>query len=132
MVLKRGDRKVTILDELNYHVTPTIPRFQPAPKNVDDKIAMFKDWLKPKETKYGTRPTFFAFDIQDNRDFIYEIEHYVWAKQRGTRRHQYKNVPEKENDDILDSIMQVCLVLGSKKGQHGRNDKPQVFSYIRR
>ena len=132
MIKKQDGRKVTIVDELNFHVQPTIPRFQPAPKNVEDKITLFKDWLKPKETRYGTRPMFFAFDIPENRDFIYEIEHYVWAKQRGIKRNQYKNVPVKENDDILDSIMQVALVLGSKKGQDGRNNRAQVYSYVKR
>jgi len=133
-MIKKGasGRAVTILDELNHHVTPTIPRFRPAPKNVDDKIAIFKDWLKVKDTKYGKRPMFMAFDIPENKRFIYEIEHYVWSKMRGARKNQYKNQPEKENDDILDTIMQVCLVLGSKKGQDTRNDRPKEHSYLRR
>lgn len=128
----RSNRGVRILDELNYLIWPTIPKFKPAPKNVEDKIQIFKDWLKPKESRYGDRPTFMAFDVPENRHFIYEMEHYVWAKGRGARRRDLKNVPEKENDDILDTIMQLCLVLGSKKGQDQLMNAPKVHNYLGR
>ena len=133
-MIKKGasGRAVTILEELNQYVTPTIPRFKPAPKNVEDKIGIFKDWLKVKDTKYGKRPTFMAFDTPENKKFIYEIEHYVWAKGRGVNKKKYKNQPEKENDDILDTIMQICLVLGSRKIQDNPNTRPREHSYLRR
>jgi phage terminase large subunit-like protein len=133
MIKSNGsNRGVRILDELNQLVYPTIPKFKPAPKNVDDKIQIFKSWLKPQETKYGERPTFMAFHNTENRDFIYEIEHYVWAKKRGANRANYKNVPVKENDDILDTIMQLCLVLGSKKDQDQFTNPPKVHNYLGR
>lgn len=126
----RNGRGVKVVDELNGHVQPTIPPFRPAPKNVEDKIQMFKDWLKVKDSKYGPRPKFMAFDIPENNDFIYEMEHYVWAKRRGIRKNDYKNQPEKENDDILDTIMQVALVLGSKKSED-RDKTPETGNYLK-
>jgi len=128
-MIKKG---TTILEELNRCVSPAIPRFQPAPKNVEEKISLFKAWLQVKNTKYGPRPTFLAFDTPENRDFIYEIEHYVWARMRGSKRNILKNTPEKDNDDILDTIMQLALVLGSKKGEYGPEDRPKPISYVRR
>ncbi len=125
-------RSTTIIEELNRLVTPTIPRFVPAPKNVDEKISIFKSWLKVTKTKYGDRPGFMAFDIPENRAFIHEIEHYVWASQRGAKRALLKNKPEKENDDILDSIMQLALVLDSKKRQDGFQARPKVHNYASR
>lgn len=122
----------TIRDELNSLVQPTIPAFKPAPKNVDEKIALFRSWLKVEDTKYGPRPGFMAFDNSDNADFIYEIEHYVWAKQRGARRNKLKNVPEKENDDILDTIMQLALVLDPKRGQDRQQKHFQRLKYAGR
>ena len=122
-------KKTTIVDELNSLVVPTIPRFQPAPKDVNEKITIFRGWLKEEEDKYGKRPKFLAFDIPENKDFIREIEHYVWQTHRGARRKELKNVPVKDNDDILDSIMQLALVLDSKKGQAGEK-KPEIGSYL--
>lgn len=128
-MIKRG---TTILDELNRLVTPTIPRFQTAPKNVEEKISIFKSWLKVKDSKYGPRPGFMVFDTPENKGFIYEIEHYVWASQRGTRRRLLRNTPEKENDDILDTIMQLGLVLDSKKLQNSHDQHPKVHNYTKR
>jgi len=125
-------RGMKIIDELNAYISPAMPKFKPAPKNVDDKIMFFKDWLKVRDTKYGKRPSFLAFDIPENKDFVYEMEHFVWARQRGINKKKYKNVPEKDNDDILDTIMQLCLVLGSKKGEDSRNEPRKVHSYLSR
>lgn len=125
-------RGIKIVDELNYHIQPSMPGFRAAPKNVDDKIQIFKDWLKVKDSKYGQRPTFLYFDIPENAEFEFEMEHYVWSKMRGVRRNQYKNTPLKENDDILDTIMQLCLVLGAKKGDDSRRELPKVHSYIKK
>lgn len=132
MIKKSGSGKaVTIREELNSYVTPTIPSFKPAPKNVDEKITLMKDWLKVKDSKYGPRPRFMAFDTPENMPFIFEIEHYVWQKQRGTRKNLYKNQPVKENDDILDTVMQVCLVKGSNTMQNDQH-QAEVHSYTRR
>lgn len=128
-MIKRG---TTILDELNRLVSPAVPRFQTPPKNVEDKILIMKSWLKPQESKYGLRPGFFVFDTPENKGFIYEIEHYVWANQRGAKRRELKNVPVKENDDILDTVMQLCLVLDSKKLQNGGDTTQKVFNYTKR
>jgi phage terminase large subunit-like protein len=126
-------KPTTIIDELNRLVSPAIPRFKPAPKNVDEKITIFKSWLKVRETKYGPRPDFFVFDNAENKapnGFVYEIKHYVWAGGRGAKRNQLRNVPVKENDDLLDPVMQLCLVLDSKSGQNAE-DQPKVHSYLR-
>lgn len=122
-------RETTILGELNDLVSPTIPRFQTAPKDVDAKITIFKEWLKVKESKYGPRPDFMAFDIEENKIFMNEIEHYVWARLRGVNRNNYRNVPVKENDDILDTIMQLCLVLDSKRGHQKQKERQEVIRY---
>ena len=125
-------QKTTIVDELNRLVQPTIPKFRPAPKNVDEKISIFKEWLKLKETKYGERPEFLAFDNEENKHFVREVEHYVWARKRGVNRNSYRDVPVKENDDILDAVMQLGLVLDSKKGHPDSYQRPQVSNYLGR
>ncbi len=106
--------------------------FKPAPKNVGEKISIFKSWLKVIPTKYGDRPRFMVFDVPENREFVREIEHYVWASQRGAKRALLKNTPEKDNDDILDTIMQLALVLDSKKRQDGNQARPKVHNYAGR
>jgi len=125
-------RSTTITEELNSLVCPAVPRFRAAPKNVAEKIDIFKTWLKVNESKFGPKPGFMAFDNSENRKFIYEIEHYVWASRKGADRNKLRDVPEKENDDILDSIMQLALVLDSKKGKHDPEARPRVHSYVRR
>jgi phage terminase large subunit-like protein len=121
-------RQTTITDELNSYLYPTIPRAVSGPKNVKQKIDIFKTWLKSTETKYGKRPTFFAFDGGANDRFVYEIEHYVWAKMRGRNYGEYKDAPEKTSDDILDSLMQVALILGQ---QTPGTDVPKTIRYTK-
>lgn len=128
-MIKRG---TTILDELNRLVQPTIPRFQTPPKNVEEKISLFKAWLKVKDSKYGPRPGFMVFDNQENKGFVNEIEHYVWASKRGAKRRELKDAPVKENDDILDTVLQLVLVLDSKKLQNGNDHQPKVYNYTKR
>jgi phage terminase large subunit-like protein len=128
-MIKRG---TTIIEELNRLVTPTIPRFQTPPKNVEEKITIMKGWLKPQPSKYGERPGFMVFDNQANKAFVYEIEHYVWASGRGMRRKDLRNVPVKEHDDILDTVMQLGLVLDSKKLQNGGNQRQVVHNFTKR
>ncbi len=125
-------KNTTIIEELNRLIRHALPAFKPAPKNVEEKISIFKSWLKVRPTKYGDKPIFMMFDIPENRDAVYEIEHYVWASQRGAKRALLKNTPEKDNDDILDSIMQVALALDSKKRQDGPQARPKVHNYAGR
>ncbi len=128
-------RNTTIIEELNAHTYPALPKFKPAPKNVEEKISIFKNWLKVKDSKYGPRPIFMVFDNPENtcpHGFVYEMEHYVWASQRGANRALLKNTPVKENDDLLDPVMQVALVLDSKKRQTDSQARPTVHNYARR
>lgn len=106
-------KQVTIIEELNSYLYPLLPRVQTAPKDVSQKISIFKEWLKVHDTKYGPMPTFMAFDRPENKDFLYEIEHYRWSKYQGRALgNKFKDIPEKQDDDILDSILQLALVLG--------------------
>lgn len=131
-------RNVTITEELNSYTYPTIPRFKPAPKNVSEKIDLFKAWLKVRDTNYGPQPGFMAFDSDVNTyskdeksNFLYEITHYVWQTFRGADRNKLKDIPKKENDDILDTILQLALVLDGKRGKDAKQDQPRVHNYAR-
>jgi hypothetical protein len=77
-----------------------------------------------------------VFDVPENtcpQGFVYEIEHYVWASQRGAKRALLKNTPEKDNDDLLDPVMQVALVLDSKKRQDvNQASRPEIIHYAGR
>lgn len=127
---KEGD-KIKVIDEFNDAISPFLPRCHPAPKDVSEKIQIFKKWLRPKETNYGPRPEFMVFDNEYNKTFIYEIEHYRWASYTGKNKSKLRDQPVKENDDILDTVMQVALAMG-----HGRQDsefnKKEPIRYARR
>jgi hypothetical protein len=72
-----------------------------------------KRWLHVKERGKKQRPDFFVFDTADNEGFIKEIENYVWDRYRNRQRdNELKPHPVKKNDDLLDSVMQVCITLG--------------------
>lgn len=117
----------SITEELNNYIYPIMPKAQSGPKNVSQKIEIFRTWLRPfEDNQKRTRASFLVFDGANDR-FVYEIEHYVWAKYRG--KNEYKDKPEKTNDDILDSIMQCALITGSSIVE----EKPQKpVSYLRR
>jgi phage terminase large subunit-like protein len=117
-------KKVTIIDELNSHLYPFLPKVQTAPKNVSQKISIFKEWLKVQDTKYGPMPKFMAFNCAENMDFLYEIEHYRWAKKKGRALNAaLKDAPVKEDDDILDTILQVALVVGNDSDGERKEEK---------
>lgn len=118
-------KQTTIIDELNDHLYPLLPKVKTAPKDVSQKISIFKEWLKVHDTKYGKKPTFMAFNNEENQDFLYEIEHYRWSKYQGKGVRKLKDVPEKEDDDILDSIMQVALTVGKEAVESSR----EVINY---
>lgn len=110
-------RRTTILEEIQSVIGPPHgPRIMTSPKNVAQKIEIFKGWLTTRERQGGRiRPDFYAFDNRENDDFIKEIEGYVWARYRTKDRSDFKDQPVKRNDDILDTIMQVALTLGEKE-----------------
>lgn len=123
-------KRTTIIEELNAHLYPTLPKAVTAPKNVDQKIDIFKNWLKPVQTNYGLTPTFLVF-TDGNNDFIHEIEHYVWQKFSGARKTGFKDAPDKKKDDILDTVMQVALMLGSSSADD-QFKRPEPFKYAGR
>lgn len=92
-----------------------------APKNVKMKIDMFKRWLHHGE---GKEPDFYAFDTGCNEKFIYEIENYIWDQKKGLEK-GLKDQPKKIDDDILDTIMQVCLTLPNERVE----DVEKIESY---
>lgn len=120
-------KQTTIIDEINSYLYPLLPRVKTAPKNVSQKISIFKEWLKVHDTNYGPKPTFMAFNCPENKDFLYEIEHYRWQKYKGKGTRQLKDAPVKEDDDILDTILQLALVLGNESGE----DSTDIISYRR-
>lgn len=96
-----------------------------APKNVMGKIDLFKQWLHIHDVegeKWNRESDFYAFNIPENERFVFEIENYIWDSKRGGVLTGLKDQPKKENDDILDSIMQVALTL-KKTG----NERPQIL-----
>lgn len=130
METKREGKKVKIIDEFNDCVSPFLPRVKGAPKNVSQKIDIFKQWLKLKETRFGEIPSFMVFDTPANKRFIYEIEHYRWASYTGKNKNELKDQPIKKDDDILDTVLQLGLVLG--KGRvDSEFEKKQPIRYAR-
>jgi phage terminase large subunit-like protein len=99
--------RLSVREELENYIGPREggPQIEVAPKNVAQKIDLFRRWLKIDETGESV---FYVFDIEENEPFIFEIENYVWDSSRSKG---LKNVPKKENDDCLDAVMQVALSL---------------------
>jgi hypothetical protein len=103
-------RRKAIREELEDLIGPKGaggPRVEVAPKNVAQKIDIFKRWLLIKDN----RSEFYVFNHPENDDFVYEIENYVWDAKRGSIRNGLKDQPRKIDDDLLDSVMQVGLTL---------------------
>lgn len=98
--------RISVREELENYIGPRSggPCVTVAPKNVAQKIDLFKTWL---HISNGVS-TFYAFNIPENERFIFEIENYVWDSFRGAG---LKDKPKKEDDDILDTILQVALSL---------------------
>lgn len=109
-------RRISVREELEMMIGPMGaggPRVECAPKNVSQKIDILKRWLAVRERAGKTRPDFFVFNTQDNLEgFVREIEGYVWDRYKSRNATDLKTRPVKKNDDIIDSVMQVSLVLG--------------------
>jgi hypothetical protein len=109
-------RRISVREELENMIGPKGaggPRVEVCPKNVAHKIDILKQWLHIKKRNEITRPDFFVFD-GFNEDFIHEIENWAWDRFRSRNGGELKDKPVKKNDDLLDTVMQVALVLGSK------------------
>ena len=120
-------RRISVKEELENLIGPPAggPRIVVAPKNVMGKIDLFKQWLHIHDVegeKWNRESDFYAFNIPENERFVFEIENYIWDSKRGGVLTGLKDQPKKENDDILDSIMQVALTL-KKTG----NERPQIL-----
>ena len=109
-------RRVSVREELENMIGPRGaggPRVEVCPKNVAQKIDILKQWLHVKDRNSIKRPDFFVFR-HGAEDFVTEIEGYVWDRMKTRGGGELKDKPVKKNDDLLDSVMQVALVLGSK------------------
>jgi hypothetical protein len=109
-------RRVSVREELENMIGPRGaggPRVEVCPKNVAQKIDILKQWLHIKKRNEIMRPDFFVF-ANSNDDFIHEIENWAWDRHKSRGGGELKDKPVKKNDDLLDSVMQVALVLGSK------------------
>jgi phage terminase large subunit-like protein len=103
--------RLSVRQELENYIGPSVggPNVEVAPKNVSQKIELFKGWLRIDQNDDGTSEShFYVFNIPENEDFIFEIENYVWDSGRDKK---LKDKPIKEDDDILDTIMQLALVV---------------------
>lgn len=120
-------RKMTIAEELGEFLKPTFPRVESGPKDVTNKINIFKQWLNPMKTPWGERPKFLVFD-GDNDRFVYEVEHYIWKPYRTTMITGSQDKPLKKDDDIIDAVLQLALMVGKESSGFAT---PQVASYIR-
>jgi hypothetical protein len=121
-------RRVSVREELENMIGPRGaggPRIETCPKNVKNKIDFLKNWLHVKDRAGVMRPDFYVFDSQDNESFIYEIENYIWDRYRNKQNQEFKDKPVKKNDDLLDTVMQVCLTVGS--GARPEIEGPQSF-----
>lgn len=102
-------RRQSIREEIEALIGPRGaggPTVTVAPKNVSQKIEIFKRWLRVKD---DGKSEFYVFDVPENSTFVYEIENYIWDTKRGGLRNGLKDIPRKTDDDILDSVMQVAL-----------------------
>lgn len=106
-------RRKSLREELELLIGPAYgyPKVEVAPKNVKQKIELFKALLNIRRVDEENVSGFYALDIPENERFIYEIENYVWDTKRGGILNGLKDIPVKKDDDILDTIMQVVLTL---------------------
>lgn len=111
-------RRVSVREELEMMIGPRGaggPRIEVAPKNVQGKIDIFKQWLKVQEYNGKARPDFYVFENEDNLAFVKEIEHYRWAQFKGQRQGDATGRPVKKNDDLIDAVLQVALTIGKNR-----------------
>lgn len=103
--------RLSVRQELENYIGPNIngPQVEVAPKNIAQKIELFKGWLKIRDNLMGgVESHFYVFDTPENEEFVSEIEEYVWEESKDKK---LKDKPKKINDDILDTIMQLALTL---------------------
>jgi hypothetical protein len=109
-------RRSSVREELEHMIGPAGaggPRVEVCPKNVKQKIDFLKSWLHVKDRDGVKRADFYVFERECD-DFITEIEGYVWDRFKTRNDAGLKDKPIKKNDDLLDSVMQVGLVLGAQ------------------
>lgn len=104
-------RRLSIREEMENMIGPRFggAKIEVAPKNVRGKIDMFKRWIRIVKEGEREDSKFYVFNISENDDFCNEIENYVWDTKRGGILNGVKDQPKKENDDILDTVMQIAL-----------------------
>lgn len=109
-------RRISVREELENLIGPRAggPRIEVAPKNVKGKIDIFKQWLRIDEKG---KSRFYVFDTPENQSFTEEIEGYIWDTKKGKHAKGLKDQPVKEDDDIIDSVLQVALTIGKDLGQ---------------
>lgn len=109
-------RRISVREELENLIGPRGaggPRVEVCPKNVRQKIDILKQWLHVKDRDGVKRADFYVFR-EECDDFVNEIENYVWDRFKARHDGGLKDRPVKKGDDLLDSVMQVGLVLGSQ------------------
>lgn len=109
-------RRLSVREELENMIGPKYggPRVEVAPKNVAQKIDLFKRWLVVRERGQQTRADFYVMDTPDNEAFVDEIELYAWATYKaGDNQGDFKGQPIKKNDDLIDTVLQVALTVGN-------------------
>ncbi len=115
-------RRISVRDELNNLIGPRAggPTVEVAPKNVQQKIDLFKRWLVVRLRGGKDRADFYVLDNEDNELFVDEIEQYVWAKfKAGDNEGDFKMQPVKKKDDLIDTVLQVALTIGSSDTSNG-------------
>jgi hypothetical protein len=105
-------------------------RIEIAPKDVSQKIELFKTWLYRQKIDGRERCDFYAMDNVENQLFVTEIEKFQWDTFRAnTKGGLWKDQPKKVDDDIIDSVLQVALLLIA--GDSGTIDKRESHSAIK-
>lgn len=110
-------RRVSVREELENLIGPRAfggPRVEVAPKNVQGKIDLMKRWLNVRDRGAGVPMAgFYVMRTEENEAFIKEIENYRWAKfQAKARQKEARGQPVKKDDDLIDTVLQVALVVG--------------------
>lgn len=103
--------RLSVREELENYIGPKVsgPQVEVAPKNIAQKIDLFKGWLRIRDNlNGGTESHFYVFDTPENQNFVEEIEEYIWDESKDKK---LKDKPKKMNDDILDTVMQLALTL---------------------
>ncbi len=122
-------RRLSVREELENMIGPRGggPRVEVAPKNVQQKIDLFKRWLVVRDRNAQKRADFYVLDTADNEHFVDERELYAWATYKaGENTGDFKGQPIKKNDDLIDTVLQVALTVGSGDTQ---DDKKEALKF---